>query len=94
MSLLFQSAEGVVRGESAGERRKGQDLGERESEGETVRVREREGERVKKRERRESLCFKRNVMLKKADRQKTSQSGVAMVTVLSVFLPNPQQRVT
>ena len=33
---------------------------------------------------RASLCFRRNMMLKRADRQKRSLSGVAMVTVPSV----------
>lgn len=42
---------------------------------------------------RDSFCFKRNMMLKKADRQKTSQSVVAMVTGPSVFLPSIHQRV-
>lgn len=38
------------------------------------------------------LCSKRNMMLKKADRQKTSLSVVAMVTVPSVFLPTLHQK--
>ena len=42
---------------------------------------------------RASLCFRRNMMLKRADKQKISLSGVAMVTVPSVFLPTPHQRV-
>ena len=42
---------------------------------------------------RDSFCFKRNMMLKKADRQKTSRSVVAMVTGPSVFLPSIHQRV-
>lgn len=38
----------------------------------------------------ESLCFKRNMMLKKTDRQKTSVSAVAMETLnhLCSCLPN------
>ena len=53
--------------ERVGGRRKGARLGGSESEKGYVRARA-------------SLCFRRNVMLKKADMQKTSLSGVAMVT--------------
>lgn len=44
---------------------------------------------------RESLCFKRNMMLKKADRQKTSPSVVAMVTTICVLAyPTPKDYIT